>query len=309
MRKDATKERVTDIRNVNGYHRGDGDYEKKRIFASDRPADATDGYTLQDGSIPAMYGLEIETQCWGVTNQTIYANLLSSICLKDFHYDLWKLEDDASLRGDCDSRAEIISQPMSRAFIRNNYRNFKSMYTYFKAFGVNNDLTGDCGQHCHISLTCFGRSKKAQDEAIRKLYYIVNKHFDLCRALLYRRGDTHYCSRMDYSKAWTLNLDGQYSSHGVCFNLGHYGDGNVELRLPGGQKDYPCFRNTMESIFHLVDAVKVISRKDCDDIVKIFSGCNQHVFDRLKSYCFDAGAITREQLDAIKSTVKPADFR
>lgn len=75
----------------------------------------------------------------------------------------------------------------------------------------------------------------------------------------------------------------------------------------GGQPSYAAFRNTMESIFHLVDAVKRIPWADCGDLVKIFSGCNQYVYDRL-TRCGHAGTITAAQLDAIRATVKPADL-
>lgn len=114
---------------------------------------------------------------------------------------------------------------------------------------------------------------------------------------------------MDHTRAWTMDLEYMSGDHSNGFNGGHYDEGNIELRIPGGQKDYPCFRNTMESIFHLIEASKILSRKDCDDVVKIFSGCNQHVFDRLSTYCRERGTITMDQLVAINATVKTVDFR
>lgn len=316
MRSEAKQERTITIERVAGYHCGD--HEKHLVFASDRPNEATHTYHLKkDGSLPAMYGLEWETEANGITSKTIYANLLKTVCFQHFHNDLWKVEDDASLgQGHCahnrimDIGAECISQPMTKAYIRNQYRNFKAAFEYFKNFGIDCTKSGNCGQHVHISLTCFGRSKTVQDEAIRKLYYIVNKHYELICALLYRNdNNTEWCGRMDYSRAFTMDLNCMSSSHGNGFNGSHYTEGNIELRIPGGQKDYPCFRNTMESIFHLIEVSKSISRKDCDNIVKIFSGCNQHVFDRLRSYCYARGTITVEQLDAIQETVKTVDFR
>ena len=318
MRKEAKVERTADIATVSGYHNGDWQYSKCVVFASDRPLPAYDNYTLKkDGSLPAIYGIEWETEGNGITSKTIYANILKQVCFQNFHPDLWKIEDDATLgQGHLarnrimDVGAECISQPMTKAYIRNNYRNFKVAYEYFKSFGIDCAKSGNCGQHVHISLTCFGRTKATQDESIRKLYYIVNRHYDLICALLYRRADTtRWCGRMDFDRAWTMKLDRMDGSHSNGFNGSHYTEGNIELRIPGGQKDYPCFRNTMESIFHLIEASKTISRKDCDDVVKIFSGCNQHVFDRLRSYCYERGTITVEQLNAIHETIKPVDFR
>ena len=310
MRQEARYERQLNIAHIAGYHHGDRQYSKHLVFASDRPNEADSSYHLiKDGSLPAMIGIELETECWGITNSTIYANLLRDVVFKVFPADLWKIESDCTLNGG-DVGAECITQPMTKAFIRNHYRDFKAMYEYFHEFGIDPSRTGDCGQHAHISLTCFGRTKETQDEAIRKLFYIVNKHYDLICALLYRRADRQrWCGRMNYVEAWTMDLNYMDGDHANGCNYSHYRNGNIELRIPGGQKDYPCFRNTMESIFHLIETSKSISRKDCDDIEKLFSGCNQHVFDRLRSYCYERGTITVEQLNAIHETVKTVDFR
>lgn len=307
MRTECRQEKTIELDNVHGYHHGR--FAKVGIFASDRIKETDHMYHLPDGSLPAVIGIEMETECWGISNSTAYATILRRCCFSTFPEHLWKIESDCTLNGG-DVGAECITQPMTKAFIRNHYRDFKAMYETFDELGIDNARTGDCGQHAHISLTCFGRTKENQDEAIRKLYYIVNRHYDLICALLYRREDRQrWCGRMDHRCAWTMDLRYMDGDHSNGFNGSHYRNGNVELRIPGGQKDYPCFRNTMESIFHLLEVVKTISRKDCDDVVKIFSGCNQHVYDRLNSYCRQRGAITVEQLAAIRATVKTVDFR
>lgn len=308
MRQECRTDRNVQIAHVDGYHHGS--HENNLVFVSDRPEKADANYCLlKDGSLPAMYGIELETECWGITDRTIYANVLKHICFSNFHHDLWKIESDCTLDGG-DVGAECITQPMTKSYIRNHYRDFKAMYQYFEEFGIDAARTGNCGQHAHISLSCFGRTKKAQDEAIRKLYYIVNRHYELICALLYRRADRQrWCGRMDYRAAWTMNLEYMPGEHSNGFNGSHYRNGNIELRIPGGQKNYACFRNTMESIFHLIEACKTISRKQCDDVTAIFAGCNQHVFDRLNSYCRERGTITAEQLAEIRQTVKTIDFR
>lgn len=311
MRKDAKKTKTASISAVASYHGGNWGTESyafegfrsNKYFTSDRFIALDAQFVRPDGKPLKGYGLEIETECRGITNTAVLAECLNKIIFANFPADLFKLQRDGSLGGD--SSAECITQVMTKEFIRNNYSAFKLMYdTYFPAFriacGVN------CGMHCNISNALFGRSEKVQTEAVRKLYYIVNTHYDLCCDLFHRdRGATCYCARMrggmDYCK--TLDLNHVHGGHGVCFNLDHWRTGRVELRLVGGQKNYACFRNTMESVFHLVDAVKRLSWAECDDLVKIFSGCNQYVFDRLNSYCRDAGSISAEQLDAIRPTV------
>lgn len=312
MRKDAKSAKAATISCVDSYHGGNygsenyafEGFRSNKYFTSDRYIGLDARFVRPDGKPLKGYGLEIEAECSGITNTTVLAEVLHNIIFAHFPADLFKLQRDGSLRGD--SSAECITQVMTKEFIRNNYSSFKLMYdTYFPAFriacGVN------CGMHVNLSNALFGRTEKAQTEAVRKLYYIVNRHYDLCCALFHRdRTHTGYCCQMPHALDYCKNMDlaATRGGHGVSFNLDHWCTGRVELRLVGGQKNFPCFRNTMECVFWLVDAVKQLSWADCDDLAKIFAGCNQYVFDRIKSYCKDAGTITAAQIEAIRPTVK-----
>lgn len=312
MRKDAKVTKSAVISSVGTYHGGNWHsesyafegFKSNKYFTSDRFIKLSEQFTRTDGKPLKGYGIEIEMECNGIRNQSVLAECLNKIIFDHFPADLFKLQNDGSLAGD--SSAEAITQIMTKEFIRNNYANFKLMYNeYFPAFRIS--CGANCGMHVNISNGCFGKTEAVQAEAVRKLYYIVNHHFGLCCALFMRdQRHTMYCGRMrsdmDYCKR--MNLAEQGSSHGVSFNLGHWNAGRVEIRLVAGQKNYAAFRNTMESVFHLVDAVKTLSWADCDDLTKIFNGCNQYVFDRLKSYVLDAGEITTAQLDAIRPTVQ-----
>lgn len=313
MRKTSKQAKQATVTTVQGYHAGASwgseDYafagfKSNKYFTSDRyvPMDAT--YNRVDGKPLKGYGIEIETECDSILNPTVLAEVLNKVVFPHFPDDLFKLQRDGSLGGR--SSAECITQIMTKEFIRNNYANFKLMFdTYFPAFQISASATGNCGMHVNISRGAFGRSDEAQETAVRKLYYIVNHHYALCCALFFRNAHrTSYCERMqcdlDYVKAMPMQ---QECSHGISFNLGHWNAGRIELRLVGGQKNYACFRNTMESVFFLVDRVKDLSWADCDDLTKIFSGCNRYVYDRLKSYCRERGTITDAQLAAILPTV------
>ena len=312
MRESAKTEREHTIANVGMYHRAD--YEKHCVFLSDRPMETTDKYYTHfiDGTPveKALFGFEWETQDWGIKSQKIYANVLRDIVFQPFHKDLWKIEDDCSLnQHGAESWAENITQPMTKAYIRNHYRDFKYMWEKAEAFGIDCEKTGDCGMHIHISNTAFGRMKKTQDEAIKKLLYIVNKHYGLMLHLFHRNPRVrHYCDSMedmgDMLYVQNMNLSEFYNDHYVCINMGHYNEGNIELRIVGGQKNYPCFRNTFEAVFHIVETVKSISWNDCDDITRIFKGCNQYVYNRLSTYCHDNVEISSAQLEKIYPTVK-----
>ena len=315
MRKDAKAPKTAILSRVQGYHEGsyEGNYAyqgftSNRYFTSDRFIKLDEHFNRPAGKPLKGFGLEIETECKGLSNDTIYAEVLQNIIFPHFPAGLFKLQRDGSLGGD--TSAECITQVMPREFIRNNYQNFKLMYnTYFPAFHISCSQSGNCGMHVNISNGCFGRSQAAQETALKKLLYIANKHYNLCCALTCRNiQHTQYCRRMacyaTQEACKAANLNNMPSSHGISCNFSHFPRGRIELRFVGGQKDFGAFRNTMESIFHLVRAVKMLTWAECDSIEAIFSGCNQYVFDRLNTKCKAAGTITDAQLAAIRETVK-----
>lgn len=303
---------VDDIARISGYHAGaysaSNSQEYARLgFDRDFSIWTTDRFirfssdlrTLENGKEAKGYGLEIETECTSIVADIVLANIYRHVIFPKFPAGLFKMQHDGSLGGR--SSAECITMPMTREGVRNLYPAFKQMYdVYFPAFGIS-CTSGNCGMHVNISNACFGAKEATQEEAIRKFYYIINKHFTLMKNLLNRDGSTGYCSRMDASKARTMDIRRMSSDHYVCMNFGHYNAGRVELRLVGGQASFPCFRNTMETVFHLVDAVKKLSWNQLDDIVAVFSGCNQYVKSRIKSHGLERGHVTAEQYAAISA--------
>lgn len=317
MRNDKKITKTAEINRVQGYHQGGYGSEQyafmgfksNKYFTSDRFINLDAGFIRPDGKPLKGFGLEIESECDGIVNQTVLAEVLHKVIFSHFPADLFKLQNDGSLGGR--TSAECITQVMTKEFIRNNYANFKLMYdTYFPAFNITCGRES-CGMHVNLSNALFGAKADSQELAIRKLFYIVNKHFDFCCEMFRRsRNRTTYCDRcnatMEYAKTTPINR--MPADHYHAMNMGHFNAGRIELRLVGGQKNYASFRNTMECVFHLVDSVKKLSWTDCDDLTKIFSGCNQYVYDRIKSYCKDGGTITADQCEKIRATVKRDDF-
>lgn len=319
MRKDSKEHRTISLAQVQGYHQGayNGNYAyqgftSRKYFTSDRyiPLDAN--FNRPDGKPLQGYGLEIETECQGIRSQAVLAEVLEKIIFAQFPADLFKMQRDGSLDGL--SSAECITQVMTKAFIRNQYQAFRAMYdAYFPAFQISCSASGACGMHVNISLACLGKTTKAQEEATKKLLYIVNKHFNLvCHLTARDPARTAYCGRMrqftNKRVAQNADLDHAESNHYVCFNLGHYREGRIELRIVGGQSTFGCFRNTMESVFHLVEKASRLPWSALDDVGLIFTGCNQYVFDRLNTKCKQAGVISHSQLEYIRQTVVHEDL-
>lgn len=316
MRKDRKHENTRVERgNLQGYHQGGcGEnyaftgFKRNKYFTSDRAIECDANFNRKDGKALKGYGLEIETGFVLSTQrnsqaQAILSNIMQTAIFPIFPADLFKQQEDCTITG-----TECITQVMTKEFIRNNYKNFKTMYNeLFQMFGIRCD-DGKCGMHVNISVGCLGNTPKVQEESTRKLFYIINKHYDLFKTAFYRLGPSDWCGRMDYSNAKNMDVHSMPASHGNCFNGSHYDAGRIEIRLVGGQKNFACFRNTMEVIFHIVSKVKSLSWKQCDDVVAIFTGCNNYVFNRLESYCFESGVISSRQLHEISETVERVQY-
>lgn len=324
MRKTSVK--IEELGRVaQGYHDGDGyvnyafeGYNRNLFYASDRGLELDENFVpLKSGVIVKGYGIEEEVECWGINGgcgSEALAYLIHNVCMKEYPIDLYKFQRDGSLRSG-DSSIEVISQVMSKEFIRNHYASLYRKYEFYKMYGISATRSGNCGMHVNMSNALFGKEKKTQAENIKKLCYFVNKHFNkMCQMVKRDVNRTEYCSQMSrwldmrYAKRFDLEEVSEYdSNHGICFNLAHYEVGRVELRLVGGQSDYATYRNTMETIFWMVERIKTLSWGNLDNFNSMWYGCNQYVVKRLQ--CLQSnGLLTTSEMNEFISRMKEEDY-
>ena len=253
-----------------------------KVFTSDR--------TQTPNGTQKTYGLEIEL-CSSINSNAALGIILEKVVFPTFPNGLFKQQHDGSLCGA--SSSEVITQPMTKAFIRNHYNDFKAMWQFLK--DINTAPNDSCGMHTNISMSCFGKTRDEQTKAIMRLHNWLCDNYDFACDLFKRsRMHTDYCGRM---RRGELNDCG---SHYYMMNYGHMNAGTasrVEIRLVGPQKTFAAFRNTLECVFWLVEAAK--DGRDFSDIVKLFSGCNECVLDRLHDL-IDHG-VSYEQYERIKA--------
>lgn len=335
MREKSKEKKVNCLVGANGsierYH--GGSFRVLRVYTSDRYIECiidNDGNLVERKTmkIKKGYGLEIETENFRIKDSALLFKVYKNMVFNVFHEDLFKFENDSTLgetktyyraesRGGrvnytpVDVResvgCECISQVMTKEFIRNNYANFKELFARFELVGTSASQTGHCGMHVNISNSAFGRTKNNQMEALKKLYYIINNaHYKLMARCFNRDlNRTGWCGQTSYNPFDNYHWDNlimRDSSHGNCMNYSHIKEGRVEVRLVGGQSNYQCFRNTMEVVFHLVERVQTISKKDCDNVVEIFKGCNKYVYSRLER-CVSDGVLSVEDYITIGENV------
>jgi len=338
MRRDARQNITVNVENIQGYHEGGygesyaySGFGENLYFNSDR-AERThveNGVLVRESGKPLQaWCPEVEIECNSISRSRVLMEVLKKVVFPNFKFGdkMFKVQHDGSLGGE--SSGEIIPQPMTMGRIRNDYAAYKAMWEYFDALGIETDnYNTDCGMHINISNACFGKTEAEILDNVRKLYYFINEHYTFCRKLFYRSEyKTEWCRRMtaetwrnripwgchatpeefDYHNAKSLDISKLPNDHGLCLNYSHFKAGRIEIRLPGGQRDYYCFRNTMESAFFLVEKLRKTRWEELDDLVKFFRGCNQYVCKRLID-CVDT-VFTREMYEDILRHSKQADF-
>ena len=126
MRKEKKQQQRVAVNGIQGYHaRTDicANYATQgfengfRCFASDRP-------TAADGS-KKTFGFELEMTS-GINNEQALATVVEHGMEKLFPKGLMKQQRDGSLGRN--TSTEIITQPMTKAFIRNQYNAFKAFW-------------------------------------------------------------------------------------------------------------------------------------------------------------------------------------
>lgn len=289
---------------IQGYHQGIrgeqyafSGYNRNLYFTSDRYEVLDENFQRigkKAGKPLKGYGLEIETSCNSINNNTAYATVLRNMLLPLVDNNLFKLQSDSSLHGN--STCEIITQVMTKEAIRNWYPRFAALWNGFKLMDIHPEHAS-CGMHVNISTALLGA------DGVKKLYYFINRWYGFsCNLLMRDPGRTGYCSRMhDYENARRLDVHHLPGSHGDCFNGTHYDVGRVEVRLVGGQADFETFRNTMETIFFLVERMKAVTWAQLESPVEVFRGCNQYVLTRLRR-CVRHGNLSDAEWQIISET-------
>lgn len=315
-RKDARNYTAPTTKTIGCYH--GRRFNELNFYNSDRKIKLNPDYTVSSdntrsaltiakaGSHVKAFGLEIENVGDNLkrAGMDTYVNVIDLIFNKaGFDPDFFKVERD------CTVDAECITQTFSKAWLRNNYKSFKAMWELFETFGITTNDTR-CGMHVNVDLSNFGNNFETATENARKLGYVIQRHYNLMKVCFNRGGETTYCQQMSPNKEYwkTTALESFSGSHGISYNMSHVFENRVEIRLVGGQKNYACFRNTMETVFHLIDRVNKLGWSDLDDVEKLFTGCNNYVFDRLSTNCLERGVITADVVNAIRTTIKNERF-
>lgn len=172
---------------------------------------------------------------------------------------------------------EIITQPMTYNYIKENQNKFKSIFEYLTSQGNYSHDGGKCGLHLHVSKNYLGDTDEEIQKTIEKLMLFIETYRDKVERFSRRKHNqfSHYNSyTIPYHKSNSSDTcftdDNYYKSGKLLYELNRYdgighssvlnpnaSTGNtIEFRMFRGTLRYETFMATIEFIHNLVNVCK-----------------------------------------------------
>ncbi len=191
-----------------------------------------------EGGEKMFFGIEIET-VGSRDNRTLVAP----------YRDIWHLEADSSIGS---NGFEMISQPMTFNYIKENYEKFKEMFEALVDAGQKSHEDTRCGFHIHVSKAAFDgeRAIKRAVAIVHALQYEMEK-FGRRRNNRYYQF-TRIPENFTESDFRNIDLDGHYTAVNTHQTGTPKRKKTVEFRFPKGTLNPVTFMATIEFIRNIV---------------------------------------------------------
>lgn len=263
------------------------DYQAHSIIRGYHNRDLSISFKKLDGENTKLYfgfELEIERSYNATSNKEEVAHYIREHYR---HFD-FVFEIDSSLQ----NGVEIISQPMTLAYINEHKQELKDMLEYLKSEGYTSHDSGRCGLHIHISRDALGETKEEQERIINNVLLFIEFYKQELVAFSRRRdwtfchilSDTTNIDKKYLKSTKVLNevvKDGRCSGHHVAFNTQN--DSTLEFRLFRGTLNYTTFMASIYLVANLIETLTTYSDNSkkitLDNIIKLNN------YTELKEYC------------------------
>lgn len=239
------------IHNDNSYYESsDSDYPYcytcyQKLFESSIKSYGYKPEPIFYGSGPFYLGVELEIDKGGEDND----NADELLCIGNFPNERIYCKRDGSI----ENGFEIVSHPMSLEY-HLNAMPWGKIFEKAVNMDYRSHQTSTCGLHIHVNRTAFGLNYNEQEEAIARVVYLVEKHWD--NLLRFSRRTEENISRWasrygistsakDTYKNAKDNRRGRY----VAVNLENAN--TVEFRLFRGTLRYMTFAAALEFVYEL----------------------------------------------------------
>lgn len=197
------------------------------------------------GSGNRFFGVELEIDDGGKDDD----NAESLLEIGNVSGEKIYIKSDGSL----DDGMEIVTHPMSLEFHKNKMPWEEIMETAI-SFGYKSHKTRTCGLHVHVNRNTFGDTREAQDDAISRVLYFVEHHWNELLKFSRRTEEQmgQWAARYGYKNNPKDILDhakNECDNRYTCVNITNYN--TVEFRMFRGTLRY----NTLIATLELVDKI------------------------------------------------------
>ena len=266
----------------------DNDYDDEYVIKSYHNRDIPITFKYLDSEIKEgitendllYFGTETEVEN---KRNTISNNEMAKMIRKELrHLDL-VFETDGSLH----NGFEIITQPMTMAYIKEHKQDFEKMFKMLSTNGFASHDTSTCGLHVHFSRNYFADN---EDKYLQKLTLFFET-FKSELQTFSRRTSFNWCSFISdntsidkrYLKSSVILKDyaKDHTGHSVAINLQN--TNTIEIRIFKGTLRFETYMASVELVNNLVMSVKNKKTRKIsfDNVV------NSYETDYIVDYCND----------------------
>ena len=224
------------------------------------------------GDGPRYMGVELEIDCAGELTK----NARALLDIANAEQPLIYCKHDGSL----DDGFEIVTHPMSLNFHKDKMP-WESLMAKAVQMGYRSHQANTCGIHVHVSRDAFGDNETDQDNAIARVLYFFEKHWEELLKFSRRtpRQLERWAARYGYKDTPGDILS--YAKKGcgpgryVCVNLQN--QDTIEFRIFRGSLKYNTLIATLQLVDRICDVALYLSDEELKSMswTTFVSGCTQ----------------------------------
>ena len=250
----------------NAYYAEDDEYDEYP-YCADCYQERASGNPIHDyyykpepifyGEGPRFFGVELEIDNGGEVRGN--ARSLLEVANRDAEY--FYIKHDGSL----DDGMELVTYPLSLEYHLRKVP-WEALCGQARALGYLSHRANTCGLHVHVSRKAFGTTERAQDEAIARVLYFFEKHWEELLKFSRRtpRQLERWAARYGYKEQPMEILDfakkGYHGGRYTCVNLQNAA--TVEFRMFRGTLKANTILATLELLDRICDLAVCLSDEE-----------------------------------------------
>ena len=288
----------------NAYYAEDDEYDE-HPYCADCYQERASGNPIHDyyykpepifyGEGPRFFGVELEIDNGGEVRGN--ARSLLEVANRDAEY--FYIKHDGSL----DDGMELVTYPLSLEYHLRKVP-WEALCGQARALGYLSHRANTCGLHVHVSRKAFGTTERAQDEAIARVLYFFEKHWEELLKFSRRtpRQLERWAARYGYKEQPMEILDfakkGYHGGRYTCVNLQN--SATVEFRMFRGTLKANTILATLELLDRICDLAVCLTDEELKAVpwTSFVAGIPMDKFPELVQYLKERRLYVNEPVEA-----------